>query len=396
MLHVLHHSLPVVDGYSLRSNYILTNQASQGMEVSALTSAQHPSETAADVINGITIARTPPYHGSGLPIWRERQLMTALYRELQRAVLHFRPQIIHAHSPVLVGFPALRAARAFGLPLVYEVRDLWENASVDRGRFTEGSVWYRLARAFETRVLRGADAVVTICESLRNALAPRVSAPDMLFVVPNGVDTTAFAPGQPDEHLRSRWNLIGKEVVGYVGTFQPYEGLDLLIGALPALVRERPQLHLMIVGGGDGEASLREWVKAGSLESRVTFTGRVPHDQVREAYALADVLVYPRRLTRTTALTTPLKPLEAMAMGRAVVVSDVPAMRELVQPGVTGDVFRAGDADDVTKTCVKLLADPEMRRRRGDAARAWVVREREWSHNVRGYSTIYTRLAAGR
>jgi PEP-CTERM/exosortase A-associated glycosyltransferase len=394
VLHVLHHSLPVLDGYSVRTSYILRNETAQGMNVAGVTSAQHPFPDApAEVIDGVTIDRTPPYDGSQLPLWREWRLMAQLERQVTAAARRFLPTVIHAHSPVLVGHPAMRVARALGIPFVYEIRDLWENASVDRGRFSEGSVWYRLARGFETRVLRRADAVITICDALRQELASRLPAADMLFVVANGVDTASFTPIAPSEELRARWNLSDKEVIGYVGTFQPYEGLDLLVQALPAIVAQRPRVHLIIAGGGDGETALRREVRNRDVERHVTLCGRLPHDQVRQVYALTDVLVYPRRLTRTTALTTPLKPLEAMAMGRAVLISDVPAMRELVQPGITGEVFRAGDADDLAASCVRLLADPDLRSRCGAAARAWVVQEREWSRNVREYRNIYDRVA---
>jgi PEP-CTERM/exosortase A-associated glycosyltransferase len=392
VLHVLHHSLPVLDGYSLRTSYILRNQAAQGLSLAAVTSSQHPAGQGSREIDGIPVDRTPVYDGSQLPLWREWHLMARLRQRLLETARRFRPSIIHAHSPVLVGHPALAVARELSIPFVYEIRDLWENASVDRGRFGEHSAWYRMARSFETRVLRGADAVVTICEALRRELAARLGGGDDVYVVSNGVDTRAFAPQPRCGASAARWNLDGREVIGYVGTFQPYEGLADLVAALPAIRQARPAAHLLIVGGGDGEAALRELVERRALSAHVTFTGRLPHGEVRQAYTVADVLVYPRRATRTTRLTTPLKPLEAMAMAKPVLVSDLPPLRELIQPGLTGSVFRAGDADDLAEQCVSLLADPMQRERCGAAARAWVVREREWSRNVAGYQPIYGKV----
>ncbi|HVY62520.1 MAG TPA: glycosyltransferase, partial [Planctomycetota bacterium] len=297
---------------------------------------------------------------------------------------------------VLVGVPALRVARRAGVPLVYEVRDLWENASVDRGKFGLGGPFYRLARAAESRVLRGADAVVTICGGLRDELAPRVGRPGALHVVPNGVDADLFAARPPAAAVAARWGLAGKRVIAYVGTFQPYEGLDALIRALPAIAARVPAAHLLIAGSGGEERALRALTAALGLEARVTFTGRVPHAEVVDLYALADLLVYPRILTRTTALTTPLKPLEAMAMGRAVLVSDVPAMRELVRPGVTGLAFRAGDVDDLAREATRALEDGALAARLGAAARDWVLAERQWSTLVPGYGAIYEGLLAAR
>ena len=418
VLHVLHHSLPVVDGYSLRSRYTFQHQQALGLTLAAVTSAQQADDSgrpappgnaaegnrltpavvsgdralAMETIDGIDYFRTPPYGGPAAPLIREALLMRALGRSIEAACRTFRPDVIHAHSPVLVGSPALRVAHARGIPFVYEIRDLWENASVDRGKFSETSVWYRLARGFDTRVLRRADAVVAICEALGRDLAPRLSAPDRLFIVPNGVDSRAFAPSEGPPSGSGRFTFPGKDVVGYIGSFQPYEGLDLLVSAVPALVRARPSAHVLIVGGGDTEPDVRRLADKLGVTAHVTFTGRVPHGAVREAYASADVLVYPRHLTRTTALTTPLKPLEAMAMGKAVVVSDVAAMRELVEPSVTGLTFRAGDAGDLAAVCARLLADPAARVRLGQAARQWVQRERDWSRTVARYLPIYNQL----
>ncbi len=399
VLHVLHNSLPLICGYSIRSGAIVRHQQRQGLDPFVVTSARNPNPTTAPVdhVDGIEHFRTSRPNGWPLPVLQERALMRTLHRRVEQVIAEVRPHIVHAHSPVLVGLPALRAARDHGLPFVYEVRDLWENASVDRGKFGYNSPLYRLVRMLETRVLRRADAVVTICRTLRDDLAERVD-PDRLFVVDNGVDADAFDPTTSGEPLRHRWGLAGKQVIAYVGTFQPYEGLDLLIRAVPRILARRPTAHLLIAGGSAGdstaaETSLQAIVDRLELRAHVTFTGRLPHATVTGVYALADVVAYPRLLTRTTALTTPLKPLEAMAMARAVVSSDVPAVRELVRNGETGVTFPAGDAEALARACLSLLEDPALRRRLGEQARAWIVRERQWPGLVGRYLDIYGRLA---
>ena len=390
VLHVLHTSLPFICGYSIRSDYILRYQREQGIEPAVVTSAQHPNgEELVEEVNGFRHWRTPALAGKQLPGLRERQLTQVLRRQIDTAIREWRPQVIHAHSPMLVGLPALAAARAHRLPLVYEVRDLWENASVDRGKFRDGSLLYRIARGLETRVLAQADAVVTICEKLREELAPRTGHPDRLAVVGNGVDTASFQPAPADAASRTRWGLEGKTVLGYVGTFQPYEGLETLIKALPRIRTVLPTAHLLITGSGGEEERLRARATRMGLDPHVTFTGRLPHDQVRDAYSQADVMVYPRIMSRTTALTTPLKPLEAMAMGKPVIVSDVPAMHELVRPGETGLIFRAGDVADLADKCLQVLGEPIGCARLGVKARDWVLAERQWSMLVARYQRIY-------
>jgi glycosyltransferase involved in cell wall biosynthesis len=205
--------------------------------------------------------------------------------------------------------------------------------------------------------------------------------------VANGVDTDKLTPMDPDPEVLERWNLRGKRVLGYLGTFQPYEGLTTLIDAIPHIVARVPEAHVVITGGESEELTSRA-EKLG-VSQHLTLTGRVPHDQVRGIYSVAEMMAYPRNLTRTTALTTPLKPLEAMAMARPVLVSDVGAMLELVIPNETGLVFRSGDAEHLAEQAVSVLGNPERARSLGKAARAWVEKERQWSKLVARYVDIY-------
>jgi PEP-CTERM/exosortase A-associated glycosyltransferase len=394
ILHALHTSLPFICGYSIRSDYIIKNQVAQGLCPAVVTSAQHPN--GADLkeeVAGVSFWRTPALTGRQLPGLREWRLMGAMQSRIEEAVSEWKPNIIHAHSPMLVGLPALRVGRKLGIPVVYEVRDLWENASVDRGKFSTNSPRYRVARSLETHVLSHVNGVVTICEKLRDEIAPRSGREDRVFVVGNGVDIDHFVPMADPAEFRAHWKLDGKKVVGYVGTFQPYEGLDLLVSAMTEVVQKIPNAHLMITGSGGQEKELRAQTTAFGLDEHVTFTGRLPHDEVNNVYAMADLMVYPRILTRTTALTTPLKPLEAMAMAKTVLVSDVPAMQELVDPGKTGLSFRADDQCDLTGQITHALSDPAKCAEIGKNARDWVVKERAWPTLVSKYHEIY-RLAA--
>lgn len=407
VLHVLHSSLPFVCGYSIRSGHIVRQQKARGYEVLVVTSAQHPNgPEAVEVIDGIEHRRTPTYRGRAVPLWREWHLMRSLGRMVARAAADWAPDLIHAHSPVLVSLPALRAARALGKPFVYEVRDLWENASVDRGRFGTHSPQYQLARALDTYVLRSSDAVTTICETLRAELLPRSGGVDKVQVVANGVDVETFFPRPGDAAVRGKYRVDSKHVILYAGTFQPYEGLRLLVEAMPSVLSRVPTAHLLIVGGSatlqygglrkgtPQEDALNLLVAQLGLGDAVTLTGQVAHRDMAELYAIADAVAYPRVLTRTTALTTPLKPLEAMACGRPVIVSDIAPMRELVQEGVTGLSFPAGQATALAERCVELLLDSGLRTRLGSAARAFVVDKRRWSDLVAAYEAVYRKVTA--
>jgi PEP-CTERM/exosortase A-associated glycosyltransferase len=308
-----------------------------------------------------------------------------------------RPQILHAHSPVLNAIPALRVGRRLGIPVVYEVRAFWEDAAVDHRTTTEGSLRYRLTQRLETHALRRADHVFTICEGLRSDIAGRGIAADKITVIPNAVDIGSFEPGStPDDALKSRLGLAGADVVGFIGSFYAYEGLDLLLDALPAMLQQRPTVRLLLVGGGPQDAALKAQAQRLGIADKVVFTGRVPHSEVQRYYDLVDVLAYPRHSMRLTELVTPLKPLEAMAQGRLLVASDVGGHKELIRHGETGWLFKAGSTEALVGAIDELLARreqwPVLRR----AGRAFVERERNWAASVARYARPYSALAAGR
>jgi PEP-CTERM/exosortase A-associated glycosyltransferase len=393
VLHVLHTSLPHVCGYSIRSDRILSLQRQLGIDVSVVTSAQQPADALDEMVAEIPHFRTPPPNPARSPV-REIQLMRALSRRIAAVFDQIRPDIIHAHSPILVGLPAYFAAKEHRLPFVYEIRDLWENASVDRGKFKAWSVPYRAVRGAESWLMRRADAVVTIGETLREDLSRRLGGD--VFVVPNGVDPDAFPPLAPEPEWLRQWNPGGDRIIAYVGAFQPYEGLEILIRAMRHITTSQDRVRLLIVGDGPGRASLEALVDKEKLQAQVAFTGRLPHNRVKEIYAVADLLVYPRIATLTTQLTTPLKPLEALSMEKAVLASDLPALRELISDQETGILFEPGNPADLAEKALRILGDPLLRARLGRAGRVRVLEERRWDISVARYKPIYLDLLAGR
>lgn len=396
ILHVLDHSIPTHSGYSFRTLSILKEQRALGWETIHLTSPKHGGgpEREEDV-DGWHFFRSPMMRGlvTDMPALGELELMGELAHRIDQLVRRFKPHILHAHSPVLNAIPALRVGRRWGIPVVYEVRASWEDAAVDHGRTREGSLRYRLSRALETYAVKRADEVVTICEGLRGELVGRGIAPGKITVVPNAVDLGAFGQTrEPDPALAASLGLQGAVVLGFIGSFYHYEGLHVLLEALPAIIAAEPRARLLLVGGGFQEVALREQAAALGLADRVTFTGRVPHDTVQRYYDLVDVFVYPRLSCRLTDLVTPLKPLEAMAEGRLVVGSDVGGHKELMRDGETALLFKAGDPADLASKVLGLLRDPARWPRMRAAARRFVEEERTWPRSVAAYVPVYARL----
>ncbi|WP_079433685.1 TIGR04063 family PEP-CTERM/XrtA system glycosyltransferase [Zoogloea sp. LCSB751] len=391
ILHVLDHSLPLHSGYAFRTVSILREQRKLGWETFHLTTPkQGTSAGGSEQADGWTFHRTANSGQEGLVA--QMRLTAARLDEL---VAELRPDILHPHSPVLNALPALWVGRKRRIPVVYEMRASWEDAAVDHGTTSEGSLRYRVSRGLESFALRRADQVTTICEGLRGDIRARGVPDERITVIPNAVDVAAFQFGaEPDPVLRSSLGLDGKTVLGFAGSFYGYEGLDLLIEATHKLVPAYPDLRVLLVGGGPQEANLKAQVERLGLGDRVVFTGRVPHSQVQRYYELIDVLAYPRLPIRLTELVTPLKPLEAMAQGRMFVASDVGGHRELIRHGETGFLFRAGDADALAAAIDDVLTRRDVWPHVRVQARRFVEVERTWENSVARYREVYRRALA--
>jgi glycogen(starch) synthase len=399
ILHVLDHSIPLHSGYAFRTLAILTQQRRRGWETAQITSTkQEGALQLEEDVDGFRFHRTLPSgrFAHGIPVLQQVAVIRDLSRRLEQVARTVRPDILHAHSPALNGVAARRVGRRLGIPVVYEVRAFWEDAAVDHGTTREGSLRYRLTRRLETHVLRGASAVTTISEGLRQEIVARGVGRDEVTVIPNAVDVERFTVGHPgDAQLRRHLDLEGKRVLGFIGSYYGYEGLALLLEALPLILAATPDVRLLLVGGGPQEERLQQQAAALGLREHVRFAGRVPHEHVQDYYDLADVLVYPRLSMRLTELVTPLKPLEAMAQGKLVVASDVGGHRELIRDGETGILFRAGDGRDLAAAVTGLLQHPERWAVLRTAARRFVEQERSWPAVVARYEEVYGRVAGG-
>lgn len=393
VLHILDHSLPLHSGYTFRTRAILKSQQAAGLTVRGVTGPRHADAgPEIEEIDGLTFHRVagqfagPP----GLSEWRE---IEAFREGIEGVARQWQPEVLHAHSPALCGMAGLRAAKRLGLPFVYEIRAFWEDAAVGNGTGREGSLKYRLTRALENRVVAGADAVFTICKGLRDDLVARGHDGEKIGLSPNGVDLALFGdPVARDDALAHALGIGAGPVVGFIGSFYDYEGLDDLVAALPALRQRHPHAQLLLVGGGPMEEALRAQAAASPAGDAIVFTGRVPHAEVERYYSLIDVLAYPRKHSRLTDLVTPLKPLEAMAQRRIVAASDVGGHRELITDGQTGLLFPPDDPAGMAASLADFIdrrdSWPTMR----EAGRAHVAAHHDWARNVQRYQRVYQDL----
>lgn len=397
ILHVLDHSLPAHSGYTFRTRALMKAQVAKGWHVAGVTGVRHPEAGPdGETVDGLTFYRTPPIAPARSPIreWRE---IGALAARIEALVKNWQPDLLHAHSPVLDAMAALRVGKRLGIPVLYEIRAFWEDAAVGNGTGREGSAKYFLTRQLETHAVKSADAVAVICEGLRGDLIARGVDPAKIVVSPNGVDLELFGDPPPrDAALAAELGLgMDDAVIGFIGSYYDYEGIDDLIAGMPALVAAQPAAQLLLVGGGPMEAALKEQAAASPVADRIHFVGRVPHSQVERYYSLIDILAYPRKKMRLTDLVTPLKPLEAMAQGKLVAASDVGGHRELIEDGVTGTLFTPDDPAAIAAALAKLLGEREMWSERRRTARIFVEKHRNWSSNILRYEPVYQRLLGG-
>lgn len=403
ILHILDHSLPIHSGYTFRTRAIMRAQRDLGLDVRGLTGQRHEAELQrrapdemAEQIEGLTFHRTSGMP-SGPPGLREGREIGALANSIRTLADDWRPDLIHAHSPALCGAAALRAARAIGVPMVYEIRAFWEDAAVGNRTGRVNSLKYRATRTLETLAAGRADAVFTICEGLRDDLIARGIPGGRIGIMRNGVDLALFGDPKPrDTALGAALKIDAQApVIGYAGSFYDYEGVDDLIAAMPLLRRQHPRARLLLVGSGPMENAWRSAAAALPDPDAVIFTGRVPHDEVERYYSLIDILSYPRKASRLTDLVTPLKPLEAMAQRRVVAASDVGGHRELIEHGKTGILFAPDDPAACAAALCDLLADRESWKAMRDRAQAHVRLSHDWSRNAARYLDLYQELLAG-
>jgi glycosyltransferase involved in cell wall biosynthesis len=402
VLNLLKESVPyLTNGFTMRSRYNLLAARDAGLRPEVVTNLGFPRllggplpspVPAVELVDGIPHHRLDlgPSHTTDRPfdvVLEEQAWLTAA---IARRVA---PEIIHAGSghrgyeTALVG-AALRAH--IRRPLVYEVRSFFESTWSADSRWNERGEQYHRRHAAETAVMRGADHVVTIAEAMRDDIIARGVAPERVTVIPNGVDATVFTPEPPDPALRARYALDGRFTFGYVSNLDhPRENQELLVEATAILLRRGRAVTCLIVGDGKRRGEIEGIARKAGVDGRVIFTGKVPHDAVARHYAVLDAFVVPRRDERAARTVTPLKPYEALAMARPLVVADLPALTEIAAPDERGLVFPAGDAAGLATALERLIDDPALGLRIGEAGREWVARERTWAANGPRFRAVY-------
>jgi glycosyltransferase involved in cell wall biosynthesis/spore maturation protein CgeB len=389
LLYCVHSTAPYnSNGYSTRTTGLIRGMQSAGTDLVVAARPGYPWDVKTDVPPESTVSYEKEIEGtvhffSHGPNWTRNRLDHYLEQAADSYVqvaTRTRADSIQAASNHVTALPALLAARRIGVPFTYEVRGLWEVTKASTNDTWARSEAYGLAVALETLVAKEADLVFAITSQVRDELIRRGVSADKIELLPNAVDTQDFSPMPGYKPTRAKLGIAASAtVIGYAGSLVEYEGLDTLLEAASILSQEETDFCLVIVGDGSALGALKSHATTLGLADRVIFTGRVPAGEVSAYMSIFDITPCPRLPLAVTEMVSPLKPLEAMAAGKAVVLSDLAPLRDLAgSDGGRARLFRAGDSEDLSNVLRDLLKDPHLRLQLGRRARLWTVAERTW------------------
>lgn len=403
VLYLLHMRDPFeVNGYVSRTHLILAAMTHAGKDAIAVTRLGFPNDLARhrnkqiaeqDVLEGLPAIALKDSEGGLLRRSVDDYIKAYSERIVALAKVH-KPTAIHAASNYLNGLAAIRAARILGIPAIYEVRGIWEITRSSHDRTYAVTSRYKLERQMENLAVNNADKVVTISKSLRQFVIDRGTDPRRASVLPNGVNTDQMRSLPPDLEQKARLGFDPDDVVvGYVGSVVRYEGLDYLIRALGRLKqRNQGGFRFLLIGDGPELSTLVDLAKEHEVYDLCHFAGRIPRADVEAAFAVVDMVVLPRRSLPVTEIVPPLKPFEAMSARKALIVSSVAAMAEIVEHGETGLVFEKDNVTALANAIQSLITDPQLRADLATAARDKALSKHSVPHLAAVIQDMYSSL----
>lgn len=371
LLYAINHAISFSsNGYAVRSHEISKALVQAGIEVIAITRPGFPWDRAVyrdteisneNLISGVRYIHLPQPRQTDKSIPEYLNLAT---EKASEAIRLFRPQTIIAASNWHNALPWALAARSAHLPFFYEVRGFWEISRAAREPDWTGSAGYLEAVRGETAVAKAADKVFTINRHMRNELIRRGVDAERIELVPNGFPSpqpTKVGPTRIELGIQTRY------VVGYIGSFNDYEGIEDLIEAVARLRTRAVDVSLLLVGSSTQAAGISPEVCAESIKYKalanqfgiadyIYLPGRVAPQLVSAYYNLLNVVVIPRRPVAVCELVSPIKPLEAASYGKPVLLSDVEPLADIAKISTIFSTFSKGSIDSLTEKLYKLLA----------------------------------------
>lgn len=395
--YVLHAALPVTsNGYATRSHAVACSLVENGWDVHPLLRPGYPW----DVVDGVSSVSPTvevdglSYRYSKTDVSKKHDVVGYLLESadiLTEQMRVLKPALVIAASNYHVALMSLIACRRLGIPLIYEQRGRWEITRQSRDPDFYYDAGFQVQYYMEGLLAREADAVWTLTTGLRDLLIEQGVDRRRIQLLPNGASANQFKPRPRDLALSQELGIpAGIPVLGYIGSFVDYEGLDDLLEAAILLKARGCVFRLLLVGneapsGGRRSgltAALKERAIVGGLRDWVIMPGRVPHEDVVAYYSLVDIAPFPRKDLPVCELVSPLKPLEAMAMGKLVVVSSVQALADICGWGERGIVVDKGSPSALSEGLFDALVELKSPSGIAERGAAFVREERGWKSMV--------------
>lgn len=393
ILLVSHLSLPHNNtGYAIRTHHVALSLKQLGYDIHCVTRPGYPWDRrdatnledaqAPKSINGIEYYCLAAASSKRLPLSSYfSQAKGVLYNHI---VEH---QITHviAASNYVNGIPALLAARHAGVKFLYDVRGLWEYSDASNIKNWEYTERFNLSKRLETLIAEKTDNVLVNSTSLKNELVSRGISNSKIEVALNGSCDTNHSLKERDL-VRKKYGIpADATVLGYIGSIEKYEGLDILLKAAKPIIEKNTSIYLLIVGDGSHYIPLQELCYGLGISRKTRFTGRVNHQKAIEYYSAIDICVYPRLADKVCRIVAPLKPLEAMRHRVAIVHSKLPPLEELLGEENTVS-FESGDIKDLTSKLEPLTISTELRMELAAKSERFAVKHRSWTHTAKAYA----------
>ena len=395
IVYVLHNSFPYSSGgYATRAFGICDGLKQHGYDVVVVNRPGFPLDikpeltkedvSLTEVISGFEYVRTLEPSRKGLTAY---EYMIRAADSLEKRFEEYKPEFVIAASNHITAIPSLIAAKRLGIPFIYEVRGFWEITRVSREPEFEETASFAVQVLLESMAAQYADYVFTLTQPMLDELINRGVRKEKVSLLPNSCTPEDFTPKNRNRNLARKLHIPADvPVIGYIGTFVQYEGLDDLAEACAILKQKGIKFRLLLVGNENASGTDRGPItqKIIDIATQYDFNewlimpGRVPHEEVENYYSLIDIAPFPRKPQPVCEMVSPMKPLEASAMKKAIIVSSVKALTEMIVDGETGLVFQKGNTKDMADKLETLLNDKALRKQLGEGGRKWVESERTW------------------
>ena len=335
----------------------------------------------------------PPEPGSSRydsQVWKMNDQLASYITGLLEEGVHF--DLMHAHD-WLTGFAANDLHHRFAIPYVATIHAT-ENGR-GGGIVQPGGLSERIHIA-EEHMARTANRIIACSAYMREDIARSLSVSlDKITVVPNGVEAADFLQS-PDQMVdlaavRSHWQPEEGPLIFSVGRLVWEKGLDLLVGAMPDVIREFPTARAVIAGTGTFRDALVRKIEYLGLEDHVQLAGYITDELRNQLYAISDIAVFPSRYEPFGIVA-----LEAMSAGIPVVVSSTGGLCEVVTDHVTGLCVASGQSPALAAAIIEVLQNPEEAAERAVRAREVALSQYNWDYIAARTLRVYRSLLAER